>query len=189
MPPKLRQVLMDNCYADKLEAWLPFFSADRFLLLRSSDLLADATRRRLLDEVHGFLGVGGHAYAAADLAELSHARRASNSTVSPRLRTTINCLPALLACEGRLEALLGGPRLGWCADARSDHRGDARPTTPESANAGPPGGDRSAPTSDSDPGRRRRTDKKRVAAAVLFFSLSVCLCRAALFFGGADVAW
>lgn len=182
---------MDNCYADKLEAWLPFFSADRFLLLRSSDLLADATRRRLLDEVHGFLGVGGHAYAAADLAELSHARRASNSTVSPRLRTTINCLPALLACEGRLEALLGGPRLGWCADARSDHRGeaDARPTTPESANAGPPGGDRSAPTSDSDPGRRRRTDKKRVAAAVLFFSLSVCLCRAALFFGGADVAW
>ena len=40
-------------------------------------------------------------------------------TVSPRVRTTLNCLPRLRTCEARLEALIqGGTRLRWCDDAR-----------------------------------------------------------------------
>ena len=38
MPTKLQELLQENCYVDKLERWLAFFPADRFLLIKSEDL-------------------------------------------------------------------------------------------------------------------------------------------------------
>lgn len=60
MPRKLRQLLLDNCYVAKLEAWLRHFPPSRFLLLHSEDLRVEANRQPLLDEVHAFLGVEPH---------------------------------------------------------------------------------------------------------------------------------
>lgn len=59
-------------------------------------------------------------YAPADLDFLGNYRRASNVTVSPRVRTTLNCLPRLKMCEARLEALVAGSgaHFRWCDDAR-----------------------------------------------------------------------
>ncbi|KAH8097392.1 FK506 binding protein [Aureococcus anophagefferens] len=104
MPRKLRQLLLDNCYVDKLEAWLKFFPPERFLLLQSEDLRVETRRQAMLDEVHDFLRLPPHAYPAEDLAELGNFRKFTNTTVSPALRSTVNCLPALAACEARLRA-------------------------------------------------------------------------------------
>ena len=88
MPRKLRQLLLDNCYVDKLEAWLAFFPADRFLLVRSEDLRSDnlAQRQAILDEITEFLGVGPHVYGQEDLSYLGHVRRASNESVTAEVR-------------------------------------------------------------------------------------------------------
>ena len=117
MPSKLQELLQENCYIDKLERWLAFFPADRFLLIKSEDLRDEGKRPHILDEVTGFLGAGPHAYAPEALNFLGNYRRASNLTVSPRVRTTLNCLPRLRTCEARLEALIqGGGQLRWCSD-------------------------------------------------------------------------
>ena len=53
MPPKLAQILSDNCYVDKLAPWLDAFPPERFLVLKSEDLRgAVPTRQKILDEVH-----------------------------------------------------------------------------------------------------------------------------------------
>ena len=119
MPTKLQELLQENCYVDKIEKWLAFFPADRFLLIKSEDLRDEGKRPIILDEVSAFVGAGPHAYAPEALNFLGNYRRASNVTVSPRVRTTLNCLPRLRTCEARLEALIqGGTRLRWCDDAR-----------------------------------------------------------------------
>ena len=119
MPTKLQELLQENCYIDKLERWLAFFPADRFLLIKSEDLRDEGKRPIILNEVTEFLGAGPHAYAPEALNFLGNYHRASNKTVSPRVRTTLNCLPRLKSCEARLEALIqGGTRLRWCDDAR-----------------------------------------------------------------------
>ena len=38
MPTKLQELLQENCYIDKMERWLAFFPADRFILIKSEDL-------------------------------------------------------------------------------------------------------------------------------------------------------
>ena len=119
MPTKLQELLQENCYIDKLERWLAFFPADRFILIKSEDLRDEGKRPHILNEVTGFVGAGPHAYAPEALNFLGNYRRASNVTVSPRVRTTLNCLPRLRTCEARLDALIkGGTRLHWCDDAR-----------------------------------------------------------------------
>ena len=119
MPTKLQELLQENCYVDKLERWLAFFPADRFILIKSEDLRDEGKRPHILNEVTGFVGAGPHAYAPEALNFLGNYRRASNVTVSPRVRTTLNCLPRLRTCEARLDALIqGGTRLRWCDDAR-----------------------------------------------------------------------
>ena len=119
MPTKLQELLQENCYVDKLERWLAFFPADRFLLIKSEDLRDEGKRPHILNEVTGFIGAGPHAYAPEALNFLGNYRRASNVTVSPRVRTTLNCLPRLRTCEARLDALIqGGTRLRWCDEAR-----------------------------------------------------------------------
>ena len=64
----------------------------------------ETRRQAMLDEVHDFLRLPPHAYPAEDLAELGNFRKFTNTTVSPALRSTVNCLPALAACEARLRA-------------------------------------------------------------------------------------
>ena len=119
MPTKLQELLQENCYVDKIEKWLAFFPADRFLLIKSEDLRDEGKRPHILDEMTAFVGAGPHAYAPEALNFLGNYRRASNTTVSPRVRTTLNCLPRLRTCEARLDALIkGGTRLRWCDDAR-----------------------------------------------------------------------
>ena len=119
MPSKLQELLQENCYVDKLERWLAFFPADRFLLIKSEDLRDEGKRPVILNELSAFVGAGPHAYAPEALNFLGNYRRASNVTVSPRVRTTLNCLPRLRICEERLEALIqGGTRLRWCDDER-----------------------------------------------------------------------
>ena len=116
MPTKLG-LLQENCR--QAGAWLAFFPADRFLLIKSEDLRDEGKRPHILNEVTGFVGAGPHAYAPEALNFLGNYRRASNVTVSPRVRTTLNCLPRLRTCEARLDALIkGGTRLHWCDDAR-----------------------------------------------------------------------
>ena len=61
MPAKLQELVKDNCYVDKLEPWLAFFPADRFLLIKSEDLRDEAPRPLVLNEVTEFLGAGPHA--------------------------------------------------------------------------------------------------------------------------------
>lgn len=126
MPRKLHQLLLDNCYVEKLEAWLGFFPADRFLLIRSEDLRSDDLRQRqaILDEVHAFLKVGPHSYAEDDLDYLGHFKRATNESLAPVVRTTLNCLPPLRACERRLEGAVKSKTdaFRWCDDARRGAR-------------------------------------------------------------------
>ena len=131
MPPKLAQILRDNCYVDKLAPWFDAFPRDRFLLLDSDDLRGDVpVRQRILDDVHDFLDLPAHAYATEDLDLLGNFHLASNATVLPLLRRTVNCLPVLVDCEWRLEALLDAPpgAFDWCARARADlpDAGDVR---------------------------------------------------------------
>ncbi|KAH8047685.1 FK506 binding protein [Aureococcus anophagefferens] len=95
MPRKLRQLLLDNCYVDKLEAWLKFFPPERFLLLQSEDLRVETRRQAMLDEVHDFLRLPPHAYPAEDLAELGNFRKFTNTTVSPALRSTARLRAAI----------------------------------------------------------------------------------------------
>ena len=62
MPSKLQELLQENCYVDKLERWLAFFPADRFILIKSEDLRDEGKRPIILNEVTEFLGAGPHAY-------------------------------------------------------------------------------------------------------------------------------
>lgn len=143
MPQKLKQLLMDNCYVEKLEAWLGHFPPDRFLLVRSEDLRGPLSRRQsILDDVHRFLGVEPFRYDAEHLDQLENFHRASNVTLLPAARAVINCLPRLKACEQRLEDAVDFPTsvFDWCRDAqeqvdalprlRSSRPPIAKPTMP-----------------------------------------------------------
>ncbi|KAJ8614062.1 hypothetical protein CTAYLR_005827 [Chrysophaeum taylorii] len=121
MPHKLNQLLMDNCYVDKLNAWLRFFPSTRFYLIRSEDLRGPLPQRqRILDHLHDFLGVEPHAYAPDDLMVEENVRRATNLSLLPVARAVINCLPRLRNCEARLEKAVDAEDtvFGWCDAAR-----------------------------------------------------------------------
>lgn len=120
MPHKLRQLLMDNCYIDRLEAWLRYFPPNRFFLIRSEDLRGPLdVRQRILDSVHDFLGIEPHTYDPADLDHLENLHRATNSSLHPKARAVINCLPRLKACEQRLDDAIDSEDrvIPWCDDA------------------------------------------------------------------------
>ena len=124
MPSKLRQLIMDNCYIEKLEKWLQFFPTSRFFLVRSEDLKGDFQRRqRILDSIHAFLGVPAYVYPREVLEYVGHENRATNTTLDPTVRALINCLPELRRCERRIEAkiLKRHPNVifNWCDDARA----------------------------------------------------------------------
>jgi len=121
MPTKLKQLLMDNCYVDRLRAWLAFFPSSRFFLVRSEDFRNDERKQPILDSIHHFLDVEPFQYSRETLEFVGNERRATNVTLDPNVRAIINCLPELLRCEARLEDMMltDTKIFHWCQTARS----------------------------------------------------------------------
>ena len=63
MPSKLQELLQENCYIDKLERWLAFFPADRFILIKSEDLRDEGEAASHPERGEWVRGRGPHAYA------------------------------------------------------------------------------------------------------------------------------
>lgn len=116
MPQKLKQLLADNCYVDKLEKWQAHFALSRFFLIRSEDLRMPELRQSILDSLHEFLGVAPFRYAEEDLEVLEHVH---NNSLHPRARAVVNCLPKLRRCQERLQNTIRSNEdvVPWCQEA------------------------------------------------------------------------
>jgi len=91
------------CFADFLEVWLEVFPREKFLLLRSEDLFADA--QPVFDEVTDFLNLPRHTFPPEVLKKKVniHDKQTAVDGERERFLTT----PEFLACQKRLENLTG----------------------------------------------------------------------------------